>query len=148
MREKHARQLVAVVTPLLRDGEQIQFMTSAQAGTVARKKQVGITLITTILTLGMVSVFVSARRYYLVLTDQRLIFFPVNRSSGAPVPRIWIQPSRYGLSATPPRSRLAITFMISTADNPNTLRLAFGQQQRKDARALAAAIGAAAPSRP
>lgn len=141
MRQKRERQLGAVVMPLLRNGEQIEYMTSAQAGTVPRKKQLAVTLISTILTLGFVSVFVSARRYYLVLTNQRLIFFPVGRNSGAPVPTIWRQLPRYGLSAAPPRSRLGITFTISTPGNPNTLRLAFGQQQRKDANTLAAAIG-------
>jgi hypothetical protein len=93
-----------------------------------------------ILTLGLVTVFVVAKGHFLVLTNQRLMFFGVNRSSGRPLAGPAMQLPRAGLTATKPRSRLAVTVRVMLPGQP-PLKLAFGQPMRRDAKELASAIG-------
>jgi hypothetical protein len=139
VREKRKHQLAQAAALVLRDGEQIEFMTVARVGQVARKKQIAVTVISTIITLGFLSLFLFSKSYYLVLTNMRLLFFGVAPGSGAPLPGIIREMSRSGMGATKPRSRLGITFKITSLGNA-PLKLAFGQPQRKDAKALAAAL--------
>lgn len=140
MNKRRSEQLVKVATPLLRPDEAIQFLTIAKVGTPSAKKQTWVLVLSTIITLGMVSVFVVARRYYLVLTSQRLLFFAAMGQTATPG-ALRRQIPRPGLTATMPRSRLGITFYLSIKGSPDRLRLAFGQQQRKDAKTLADSIG-------
>lgn len=140
MNKRRSEQLAKIAASALRPDEAIEFLTIAKVGTPSRKKQAWVLLLTTILTLGMQQVYVVARSYYLVLTSQRLLLFAVVRGSGAPG-ALWRQIPRPGLSATRPRSRLGITFYLCFKGSEDRLRLAFGQQQRKDANALAAGIG-------
>jgi hypothetical protein len=140
---KKQQQLQQVVTPVLRDGEQIELMTVARVGQPRRRKQALVMVISTILTLGMLTVFVVAKGYFLVLTDQRFLFFGVNRGSGQPIAGPAMQLPRTDLTATKPRSRLAVTFRVVSPGQP-PLKLAFGQPVRRDAKELATAIGLAA----
>ena len=140
MNKRRSEQLAKVAAPVLRPDETVDFLTIAKVGTPSRKKQTSVLLLTTILTLGMLQVYVVARRYYLVLTSQRLLFFAVTRGTSAPGV-LQRQIPRAELTATRPRSRLGITFYVSVKGSPDRLRLAFGQQQRNDANALAVSIG-------
>ncbi len=143
MTKKQQEQLQQVVTPVLRDGEQVELMTVARVGQPRRRKQVLATVISSILTLGLVTLFVVAKGYFLVLTNERLMFFSVNRGSGRPLAGPAMQLPRAGLTATKPRSRLAVTFRVMLPGQP-PLKLAFGQPMRRDAKELASAIGVAA----
>lgn len=140
MNKRRSEQLAKVATSVLRPDETIEFLTIAKVGTPSRKKQTWVLLLTTVLTLGLLQVYVVARRYYLVLTSQRLLLFAVTRGTSAPG-ALQRQIPRPGLTATRPRSRLGITFYLSAEGSADRLRLAFGQQQRKDANELAAGIG-------
>ena len=140
MIEKRQQQLAQVAASVLRDGEQIEFMTVARVGQVPRKKQIAVTVISTIITLGFLSLLVHSKPYYLVLTNMRLLFFGAAPGSGAPLPGIVMEMPRSGTGATKPRSRLGITFKITSLGNA-PLKLAFGQPQRRDAKALAGTLG-------
>ncbi len=143
MNKRRSNQLAKVATPVLRPEETIEFLTMAKVGTPSRKKQAWVLLLSTILTLGILQLYVVAKPYYLVLTSQRLLLFTVTRGTGVPG-GLQREIPRRGLAATRPRSRLGITFYLSAQGSTDRLRLAFGQPQRKDANALAAGIGIAA----
>jgi len=145
MNAKRTDELIAIATPLLRPGESIELVTLAKVGTPSKQKQAWVLLLTTILTLGMVSVFVVARPYYIVLTSQRLLFFGVRRGafSAPPSSKLAFQLGRAGLGVTTPRRRLAITCYLFSQGSPDKRRLAFGALYGKDASALSSIIGAA-----
>jgi hypothetical protein len=145
MADKRQQQLDQVVSPLLQEGERVEYVTPARVGQVRAKSQLALMAISTIVTLGLVTVYLRPKGYYLVLTNQRLMFIGINRGTGKPVPGVAMQLPRDGLTATQPRSRLAITYRV-TAPGAAPLKLAFGQPQRRDAKGLAAAIGAAQPT--
>jgi hypothetical protein len=145
MNAKRTGQVTAVAQQSLRGGEVIEFVTVGKVGTPSKKKQAMVLILSTILTLGMVHVFVIARPYYLVLTSERLLMFPVIRGSGKPGAKPARELRREGLTATRPRSRLGITFYLSYPQTPESrLRLLFAQPQRTDARTLAGALGGVA----
>ena len=145
MKERRVQQVRDVAMPHLRAGENIELVTIGRVGTVRRRKQVAVTVIAAILTLGMLTVVVMARPCYLVLTNQRLLCFAVARNSGKPLPQLVRDLPRTGMSATAPRRRLAMTFTISVAGMPGSLKLAFGLAQRKNAPELAKSIGISDP---
>lgn len=142
MTKKQQEHLLQVVTPVLRDSEQIEYMTTARVGQPRRRKQLLVMVLSSILTLGLLTVFVVAKGYFLVLTNQRLMFFGVNRGSGRPLTGPAMQLPRAGLTATRPRSRLAVTFRVMLPGQP-PLKVAFGQPMRREAKELATAIGIA-----
>jgi hypothetical protein len=137
------QQLQQVVAPVLRVGELVEFMTTARVGQPRRRKQFLVMAISSILTLGLVTLFVVAKGYFLVLTNQRLLFFAVNRGGGRPLAGPAMQLPREQLTASKPRSRLAVTFRVTQRGEP-PVKLAFGQPMRRDAKELASAIGIAA----
>ncbi|HXW86793.1 MAG TPA: hypothetical protein VEJ42_00900 [Streptosporangiaceae bacterium] len=143
MTRKQQEQLLQVVTPVLQDGEQVEYMTTARVGQPRRRKQLLSIVISSVLTLGMLTLFVVAKGYFVVLTNQRLMFFAVNPASGRPLAGPAMQFPRARLTATRPRSRLAVTFRLVLPGQP-PIKVAFGQPKRRDARELAAAIGVAA----
>jgi hypothetical protein len=141
---KRQQQLVQrLVTPVLWDGEQVELMTAARVGQPRRRKQFLVMAISSILTLGMFTASVVAKSYFVVLTNQRLLFFdvPGQRSRLQAGPSM--QLPRAHLTATKPRSRLAVTFRVTQRGEP-PIKIAFGQPMRRDAKQLASAIGVAA----
>jgi hypothetical protein len=147
MRKKQQEQLLQDITPVLWDGEQVELMTAARVGKPRRRKQFLVLAITAIVTLGMYSVWVTAESYFVVLTNRRLMCFDVHRGRrrlrGGPA----MQFPREHLTATKPHSRLAVTFRVIQRGEP-PLKMAFGQPVRRDAKALASAIGVAAGPKP
>ena len=91
----------------------------------------------------MLTVFVVAKSYFVVLTNKRLMFFSVQRSRSRLQAGPAMQLPRAHLTATKPCSRLAVTFRVIQRGEP-PLKLAFGQPMRRDAKELASAIGVAA----
>ncbi|MGB6453033.1 MAG: hypothetical protein WBH47_00955 [Streptosporangiaceae bacterium] len=143
MTKKQQEQLLQIVTPVLWDGERVELMTAARVGRPRRRKQFLVFAISSILTLGMLTLFVVAKSYFVVLTNKRLMFFYVQRSRSRLQAGPAMQLPRAHLTATKPRSRLAVTFRVTQRGEP-PLKLAFGQPMRRDAMELASAIGVAA----
>lgn len=141
MTKQQQEQLLRVVTPVLQDGEQVEYMTAARVGQPRRRQQILYMVISTVLTLGFMTVTPTAKGYFVVLTSLRLLFFGVG--SGRPVAGPAMQLPRERLTATRPRSRLAVTFRLVRPGEP-PIKVAFGQPKRRDAKELAAAIGLAA----
>jgi hypothetical protein len=138
--KRRSEQLVRVAFSALRPDETIELLSMAKVGTPSRKKQVWVLLLTTILTLGLLQLYVVARPYYLVLTSQRLLLFTVTRGSASPG-KLQRQIALPGLTATSPRGVLAAKFYLSVKDGTERLRLVFTPQRRNDANTLAGRIG-------
>jgi hypothetical protein len=82
---RRARQLLDVAAPLLLQGEQVEMTTLAGVGTVSVRKQVLIAAVVGALSAGTVMATVTPRPMYMVLTDQRVLFFDGNRDSVAEI---------------------------------------------------------------
>ncbi len=94
-----------------------------------------------VLTGGMGGAFLAARRFYLVLTDRRLLFFEETPARGRPRRELAAELPRAELRAKPARSLLYKTYHVTTVDGSPVLRLSFPLPTRGDANLLARELG-------
>jgi hypothetical protein len=81
-KQQMARDLI---TPFLGDGESISLVTAAQVGQVSAKRQVTTMAAAALLSGGLLTVYTRPAGSYIVVTNERLFFLPINRTSGKPV---------------------------------------------------------------
>ena len=84
MNGKRVPQVVAVATPHLSEGEQVELATFAKVGSVSVKRKVATTAAVAAVTGGLLVVSVSARSMYIAMTGRRLLFFDGHTASGRP----------------------------------------------------------------
>ncbi|MFE2535051.1 hypothetical protein [Streptomyces sp. NPDC059371] len=135
------RQLLETSAPLLLPGEQVELTSLASIGTVSVRKQALTAIVVGILTLGMVMATVRPRAVYVVLTNQRILFFDGNRGGkpGALLMNI-ARPYVTATSAKKAFLGLKTVTHLSIEGQEGTLKVDFPVQTRADGRVFAGAL--------
>jgi hypothetical protein len=138
MNQKTTSRITQVVAPSLVQGEQIEMIEAAQIGKVSAKRRIATTAAVTIATAGTVMIALKPQPWYLVLTNQRLIFVENKRGI---VGKIAAAARRENVTAEPLQAHVLTLSMNVTIDG-TPQRLSWGRAQPGMARRVAAALTA------
>jgi hypothetical protein len=139
---KFDKRVAAVATAVLEPGEQIELSTFAAVGTVSAKRQVATAAIAGVLSAGTLIVSVQPKKYYLALTNQRLLFFAQNSATGRPEKKLAMQVPRQLLAAgETTKGLLTAKVNVTIEGQEKGLKLVFPLPSKSDAPAFAAALG-------
>lgn len=137
---KLADQVTAVATPVLEPGERIEVRSVANVGTVSVKRRIGTAAVVGVLSAGTVMVAVQPRKFFLALTDRRLLLFGQGMS-GRPEKKLAAALPRQLLHAGEAKKGLVTaTFELSIDGQEKGLKFVFPLPARGDAPLIAAAI--------
>lgn len=135
------RQLLETAAPLLLPGEQVELTSLASIGTVSVRRQALTTIVVAVLTLGMVMATVRPRAAYVVLTNQRILFFDANQ--GGKPGKLLMNMARPYVTATAAKKAflgLKTVTHLSVEGQEGTLKVDFPVQTRADGRMFAGAL--------
>lgn len=140
MNAKRHRLLLAAVTPLLAPGERVEVSTIVNLKTVSVRRTAAFAAASAILSAGAVSVIPVPVPMYLVMTDRHFFVFRANPNFARPEEHLMTL-ARAGLVRTEIRERLLnSSFVVSSPDDVQGLRIVFPLVGRKDRNAIAAAL--------
>ncbi|MFE9847559.1 hypothetical protein ACFYPN_01920 [Streptomyces sp. NPDC005576] len=140
MNAKRHRLLLAAVTPLLAPGERVEVSTIVNLRTVSVRRTAAFAAASAILSAGAVSVIPVPVPMYLVMTDRHFFVFRANPNFARPEEHLMTF-ARAGLVRTEIRERLLnSSFVVSSPDDVQGLRIVFPLVGRKDRNAIAAAL--------
>ncbi|MEU6096461.1 hypothetical protein [Streptomyces sp. NPDC047079] len=130
---RRARQLQEAAAPLLLQDEQVQMTTLAGVGSVSVRKQALTAAVVGVLSAGTVMATVTPRPMYVVLTDQRLLFFDGNRG-GKPGRLVLNLPRPYVSAGGSKKAFLGLQYVthLSLAGQDKGLKVTFPVQHRSD----------------
>lgn len=140
MNQRSTSLCTQVVAPTLTAGEQIEIVEAVQIGKVSAKKQIATSAVVGVATLGTVMVALKPRPFYLVVTNQRLIF--INNLRGR-VGKIAAAVPRSAITNEPIRPHLLTLSMNVTIDG-TPQRFSWGRAQAGMARRVADTLYSAA----
>jgi hypothetical protein len=141
MNARRTRQLLEASSPLLLQGEQVELTSLASIGTVSVRKQALTTIVVAVLTLGMVMATVRPRAVYVVLTNQRILFFDGNR--GGKPGKLLMNIARPYVTATAARKAflgLKTVTHLTIEGQEGSLKVDFPVQTRADGHLFAGAL--------
>ncbi|MFE0347802.1 hypothetical protein [Streptomyces griseoluteus] len=127
------RQLLEATAPLLLEGERVELTSLAGVGSVSVRRQALTAAVVGVLSAGTVMATVTPRPLYLVLTDQRLLFFDGNQ--GRKPGRLVLNLPRPYLSAGNSKKAflgLQFTTVLSLAGEEHGLKVTFPVQHKSD----------------
>lgn len=139
MNQRTTSRCTQVIGPMLARGEQIQMVEVVQVGKVSAKKKAATAAIVGAATLGTVVVALKARAFYLVVTNQRLLFIDNLRgrvgkfSAAVPLSAVTAEPLRLHL----------LTVSMNVTMNGTPQRFSWGRAQVSMARRVADALSPA-----
>jgi hypothetical protein len=146
LNDKKAGRAVAVATPLLQVGEQIELVSIANVGSVSVARRAATAAVAGVLSGGILMVSVRPRSFYLVLTNQHLLFFNADTASGRPEKKAAMCLPRHALRVSEPkRGLLTATFQMTISGDERGLKFVFPLPARDDAARIAAAVNGVAP---
>jgi hypothetical protein len=147
MNEKRVQRLTAVAAPLLQPGEQIEWCSFAQVGSVSVARRVATTVLAGVLTGGALIMTVKPRPFFLALTDRRLLFFGQSIwSMSRPEKKLAMEIPRRALRASEPESaRLSMKVPVEVSGQEKGLLFTFARLMRDDAPGFAARLAAGVP---
>lgn len=130
---RRSRQLIEAATPLLLQGERIEFTSLAAIGSVSVRKQALTAAVVGVLSAGTVMATVTPRPMYIVLTDQRVMFFDGNRG-GRPGQLQLNLPRPYVSAGGSKKAFLGLQFVtrLSVTGQEQGLKVTFPVQHRGD----------------
>ncbi|WP_306185944.1 MULTISPECIES: hypothetical protein [unclassified Streptomyces] len=130
---RRTRQLLEAAAPLLLQGEQVELTSLAGVGSVSVRKQALTAAVVGVLSAGTVMATVTPRPLYLVLTDQRVLFFDGNRG-GKPGPLVLNLPRPYVSVGGSKKAFLGLQYVthLSVAGQEGALKVTFPVQHRAD----------------
>src|SRR5215813_513579 len=141
MKAGQQQRLLAVVQPVLGQGEQVELLTFASVGV---KRRVATAAVTTALTGGLLTMNVRPRRFYVALTSERVLFFNGDTVTGRPESKVAMQAPRPALSvASSKKGLLTATVQVAIAGQEKGLKFVFPLPMRSDVPAFVAALGEA-----
>jgi hypothetical protein len=139
MNQKTTEQCKNVVASSLAQHEYVELVDVVQIGKVSARKQLVVSVVVGILTLGLVLVALRPRAYFLVKTNQRLLLVDNIRGSvgkkvvlAVPLTRVIASQLRAG----------GLTFKMDVELNGTMQRFSWGRVQAGTARRVAEALGA------
>jgi hypothetical protein len=138
MNQRTTSRITQVVTPALAPGEQIEMIEAAQVGKISAKKRLAVTAAVSVATAGTVMIALKPQAWYLVLTNQRLIFVENKRGI---VGKVAAAARRENVTAEPLQGHFLTLSMNVTIDG-TPQRLSWGRAQPGMARRVAAALTA------
>ncbi|MFD8808453.1 hypothetical protein [Streptomyces sp. NPDC059597] len=138
---RRERQLLEAATPLLLPDERVEMTSLAAVGTVSVRKQVLTAAVVGILSAGTVMATVKPRPMYIVLTDQRVLFFD-GPNGGRPGKLLVNFPRRYVSAGRTKKGFLGLTYIthLTLEGQEQNLKVLFPVQHRKDGPKFVAAL--------
>jgi hypothetical protein len=139
---RRRRQLLETAGPLLIEGEVVELPTLANVGSVSVRKQILTTAVVGVLSAGTVIGTVRPRQMYILLTDQRLLFFDAATASGKPGKLLMNLPRPYVSAAEPKKGLLGLALVthLSVVEQETGLKLSFPPATRAEGRTLTEAL--------
>ncbi|MGI5455444.1 hypothetical protein ACQEWB_20155 [Streptomyces sp. CA-249302] len=134
---RRSRQLLEAAAPLLLQGEQIEFTSLAGVGSVSVRKQALTAAVVGVLSAGTVMATVTPRPMYIVLTDQRVLFFDGNQG-GRPGKLLLNLPRPYVSAGGSRKAFLGLQFVtrLAVEGQEQALKVTFPVQHRGTGRGL------------
>ncbi|OAH14151.1 hypothetical protein [Streptomyces jeddahensis] len=126
---------------MLIEGEQVELTTLAAVGSVSVRKQALTAAVVGVLSAGTVMATVRPRPMYIVVTDQRLLFF--DGAGGGKPGRLQMNlPRPYVSAAEPKKGFLGLTVVthLTVAGQEKGLKVTFPVQTRGDGRRFTSAL--------
>jgi hypothetical protein len=140
MNEKMQGWVNEVANPVLEQGEQIEVRSVASVGTVSLKRRAATAAVAGVLSGGTLMVAVQPKKFFLALTDRRLLLFPQGMS-GKPEKKAAAILPRQGLSTSEVKKGLVTAaFELAIEGEEKGLKFVFPLPARADAAVMAAAL--------
>lgn len=140
MNGKRRRLLLAAIDPMLEPGEQVEVATIVNLSSVTVPRTAAFAAATAILSGGGMAVIPVPTPMYLGMTDRRIFIFRANPTFARPEEHLMTIP-RAGLVRSEIKERvLNSSFVISSADSEQGLRIVFPLAGRAERSAIAAAL--------
>lgn len=140
MNGKRRRLLLAAIDPMLEPGEQVEVATIVNLSSVTVPRTAAFAAATAILSGGGMAVIPVPTPMYLGMTDRRIFIFRANPTFARPEEHLMTIP-RAGLVRSEIKERvLNSSFVISSADSEQGLRIVFPLAGRAERNAIAAAL--------
>ena len=140
MNRKRRRLLLAAIDPMLEPGEQVEVATIVGLSSVSVRRTAAFAAASAIMSGGAMAVIPTPTPMYLAMTDRRFFVFRANPHFARPEEHLMTIP-RAGLVRSEIKERLLnSSFVVSSPDNEQGLKIIFPLISRKDRHAIAAAV--------
>lgn len=143
MEGKLKDRVTAVATPILEAGERIEICSVASVGTVSVKRRAATAAVVGVLSAGTVTVAVRPRKFFLALTDRRLLLFGEGMTGPEKKPAA-VLPRQLLHAGDPKKGLMTTTFELSIEGQEKGMKFVFPLPARADAPVIAAALNGAA----
>ncbi|MFI6059618.1 hypothetical protein [Streptomyces sp. NPDC051286] len=140
MNRKRRRLLLAAVDPMLEPGEQVEVTTIVGLSSVTVRRTAAFAAASAILSGGAMAVIPTPTPMYLAMTDRRIFIFRANPTFARPEEHLMTIP-RAGLVRSKIKERvLNSSFVISSMDSEQGLKIIFPLISRKERHEISAAL--------
>ncbi|WP_431042645.1 hypothetical protein ACQUSR_12480 [Streptomyces sp. P1-3] len=140
MNGKRRRLLLAALGPMLEPGEQVEVATIVNLSSVSVRRTAAFATASAIMSGGGMAVVPVPTPMYLAMTDRRIFIFRANPTFARPEEHLMTIP-RAGLVRSEIKERLLnSSFVISSPDSEQGLKIIFPLLGRKDRDTVAAAL--------
>ncbi|KUJ70100.1 hypothetical protein ACZ90_07035 [Streptomyces albus subsp. albus] len=140
MNGKRRRLLLAAIDPMLEPGEQVEVATIVNLRSVTVRRTAAFAAASAIVSAGGMAVIPVPTPMYLAMTDRRIFIFRANPTFARPEEHLMTIP-RAGLVRSEIKERLLnSSFVVSSPDNEQGLKIIFPLVGRKDRNVVAAAV--------
>lgn len=146
--EKYDRLVRAAVAGHLAPGEEIQVVATSTVKQVTAKRMAATAAAAAVLSAGMLTVAVVPRKFFVVLTDRRLVFLVGNDLTGRPTEKVFLDLPRTALSVQSYKAKRAMLVIptavleVAVAGSDKALWMMFPTPCRLRAADMARALGA------
>ncbi|MEW2485068.1 hypothetical protein [Streptomyces sp. NPDC048411] len=140
MNRKRRRLLLAAVDPMLEPGEQVEVTAIVGLSSVTVRRTAAMAAASAILSGGAMAVIPTPTPMYLAMTDRRIFIFRANPTFARPEEHLMTIP-RTGLVRSKIKERvLNSSFVISSMDREQGLKIIFPLISRKERNEISAAL--------
>ncbi|MDF9871834.1 hypothetical protein AB0K64_11540 [Streptomyces sp. NPDC053741] len=140
MNGKRRRLLLAAIDPMLEPGEQVEVATIVNLKSVSVRRTAAFAVASAIVSGGGMAVVPVPTPMYLAMTGRRIFIFRANPTFARPEEHLMTIP-RAGLVRTEVKERvLNSSFIVSSPDREQGLKIVFPLLGRKERNAIAAAL--------
>jgi hypothetical protein len=146
MKQKTLDAARAAAAPSLQPGELVELTGVASAGKLRVGKQLAQAAVVAVVTAGTLAAWTTPKKFYVVLTDRRLLFLEQHSLTGGPTTKLGLELPRAALSVQQVKVKpimfiptLRVDLAIAGADNG--LQLIFPAVAIPEGRQFASAIG-------
>ena len=146
--EKYDRLVREAVAGQLAPDEEVQVVATSTVKQVTAKRMAATAAAAAVLSAGMLTVAVVPRKYFVVLTDRRLLFLVGNDVTGRPTEKVFLDLPRPALSVQSYKAKRAMLVIptavleIAVAGSDKALWMMFPTPCRHRAADMARALGA------